>query len=173
MASRKADLESEYKKCIDKAALILGINNIDTIDVLYDELNKVSRSVAIIESNCDICFEDISLSLCEGQLQLLSREACIYELEEVLEKEERKNGEDIQNILLKVKEVETILKNSIKDEELQKVVEEINELEASKEEIEGRIFSLKTALETLYEASTEIHRDFVPALNEKDRVYTK
>lgn len=167
MASRKADLESEYKKCIDKAALILGINNIDTIDVLYDELNKVSRSVAIIESNCDICFEDISLSLCEGQLQLLSREACIYELEEVLEKEERKNGEDIQNILLKVKEVETILKNSIKDEELQKVVEEINELEASKEEIEGRIFSLKTALETLYEASTEIHRDFVPALNEK------
>jgi len=168
MASRKADVESEYKKCIEKASLILGVNQIDTIHVLHDELNKTSQSVEIIQSNCEKCIKNISISLSEAQfLHLLSQEVSICELEEALEKEEKKNGEDIQNVLLKAKEIETILKNSLKDEDLQKVVEEINELETSKEEVEDTIFSLKTALETLNEASTEIHRDFVPVLNEK------
>ncbi|KNY29810.1 ATP-binding protein [Pseudobacteroides cellulosolvens] len=168
MASRKEDVKSEYKKCIEKAVQISGVNILDTIEDVNNELYKASQNITTIENDCDILLQNIRMTLLEGQLgHLLSQQSSLLELEETLEKEDRNNAEDIQNILLETKELETILKNSLKDEELQKIVEELNDLEASKEELEDTIFSLKTALETLNEASMEIHRDFVPALNEK------
>ncbi len=168
IASRKADVESEYKRCIEKAALISGINILGTVDDVDNELYKASQNIVNIENDCEVLLQNIRMTLLEGQFgQLLSQQSSLIELAEAIEKEDRSNAEDIQNILLETKELETILKNSLKDEELQKIVEEINDLEASKEELEDTIFSLKTALETLNEASMEIHRDFVPALNEK------
>lgn len=75
---------------------------------------------------------------------------------------------EYNDTLLKIRECETLLKSlSGDDEEIQRIDEEIGELEAKKNQLQDTNISLKTALEILTEASTEIQRDFAPALNYK------
>lgn len=157
--SRKADILLEYEKCLEKAAQISGSTSIRRADDVYNELFKMTQNVTIIEEDC-AAYE-------EKGVYILSGETSLSELEESLDKSQKEHEKELQEALLGIKEIETILNNSLKDEELQRTVEEINELEARKDELESLLYSLKTAFETLNEASVEIHRDFVPALNDK------
>ncbi|HEY9060003.1 MAG TPA: AAA family ATPase [Pseudobacteroides sp.] len=157
--SRKADILLEHEKCIEKAAQITGSTSIMRPDDVYNELNRITQNVSIIEKDCAL-YEEKGVSI-------LSSEASLNDLDESLDKSQKTHEQELQETLLRIKEIETILKNSLKDEELQRTVEEINELETRKDDLESLLYSLKTAHETLNEASVEIHRDFVPALNDK------
>lgn len=77
---------------------------------------------------------------------------------------------DGQEILAdqKIIEYEILLRNSrCEEDELQIIDEEIEELIYKKACLESLDFSLRTALETLIEASTEIQKDYIPILNSK------
>jgi len=78
----------------------------------------------------------------------------------------RKASDELNEVLLKIREYETQLKNSPADDEsIQIIDEEIAELETRKSHLEDIAASLKIALFVLTESSSEIQRDFVPALN--------
>jgi DNA repair exonuclease SbcCD ATPase subunit len=66
---------------------------------------------------------------------------------------------------ISIKEREVVLPVINEDNELEKVEEDIKELELKKSELEDIGFSLRKALEVLEEASNEIKRDFAPVLN--------
>ena len=80
-----------------------------------------------------------------------------------------------QNVFDRLSSTQLILKekeialSSLNDDnnELEKIEEEIREQELQKKELEEIGFSLKTALEVLEEANTEIKRDFAPVVNSK------
>lgn len=67
-------------------------------------------------------------------------------------------------LMLKQKEMVRSLLNNENDE-LEKIEEDIRDLEVSKEKLEEIGFSLKTALEVLEEANNEIKKGFAPILN--------
>lgn len=86
----------------------------------------------------------------------------------LLENECLKLESEYNSILLKIRECETILKSlSGDDEEIQRIDEEIGELEVRKNILHDTNISLRTALDILTEASIEIQRDFAPELNNK------
>lgn len=75
-------------------------------------------------------------------------------------------SEEINSLQLKIKEYETLIQSlSEDDDEMQRIDEEIGELELRKNKLEETGVSLKTALDIMTEASVEIQQDFAPALN--------
>lgn len=89
-----------------------------------------------------------------------SMQAIIDELEEI--------NTNINNISLEIRGLETLLNSSEADTDtLQRIEEEACELEIKKGQLTDISSSIKTALEVLSEASSEIQKDFVPVLNNK------
>jgi len=92
----------------------------------------------------------------------------LQKLENLLESDIDKTDEELKELLLKVREYETLIKSMTNDsEDLQGVDEEIDKLKLKKSQLEDMDTSLKTALEVLTEASTELQRDYAPALNNR------
>ncbi|MCX7841938.1 MAG: AAA family ATPase [Clostridia bacterium] len=74
--------------------------------------------------------------------------------------------EDLTSCALSLKEQETLLKSmDIDENNIQRINEEIDELEARKKELEDTSTALRKALDIMTEASLELQRDFTPALN--------
>lgn len=89
------------------------------------------------------------------------------EFEDEWQRQYEDNTEHINEIQLKIKEYETILNSQCEGENLQVVEEEIARLQESKKKLEETHASLKTALDVLTEASSEIQKSFSPQLNHK------
>jgi len=82
--------------------------------------------------------------------------------------EYKRINEELSDVVLKIREYETLIKSSLSDDDkIQRIDEEIAELELQKTELEELGFSLKTALELLTAASREISRDYIPRLNDR------
>jgi len=90
----------------------------------------------------------------------------IEDAKDNMEKFTQKLFNETSSIQLHLKEKE-IAQSALNDDnnELEKIEENIRELELQKEKLEDIGFSLKTALEALEEANTEIKRDFAPVVN--------
>jgi uncharacterized protein YhaN len=72
---------------------------------------------------------------------------------------------ELGSVQLKIKEYETVLRNMEDEGSLLKLEEEIEALEEKKNQLEDTSASLRTALDILTQASSELQRDFVPYLN--------
>lgn len=82
--------------------------------------------------------------------------------------------EEINNLNLKIKEYQILLGDSLNDsDELQRLDEEICELQEKKSRLEDIDYSLRTALEVLDEASAEIKNTYSPLLNNCMSKYIK
>ena len=82
--------------------------------------------------------------------------------------------EEINNLNLKVKEYQMLIRDSLNDsDELQRLDEEIYELQQKKSRLEDINYSLRTALEVLDEASAEIKNTYSPLLNNCMSKYVK
>ncbi len=89
-------------------------------------------------------------------------------LEELLEKDRVKTCGELEEASLSIREYETLIKGMEEAAPaLQNIGAEIEELEAQKAKLEDINASLKMAADVLSEASIELQRDFVPALNKK------
>ncbi|MDP4180958.1 MAG: AAA family ATPase [Bacillota bacterium] len=171
MLGRKTDISKEIAACENKVEEIAELHKIASDEDLYRALNVLSQEIKIAEEALNSGknkFHDSQINIQAEGINIIENSG---NNEEQLEKLIQQNSFDVQDTLLKIKELETVLKNSVNDDELQKVSEELSELENKKLELEDLGFCLKTALETLIEASMEIHKDFAPALNERTSYY--
>ena len=106
--------------------------------------------------NINVKYIDLFLNESERKVRALIEEARDEEL----------------SLAIKLKEKETILNAlSCDDDKMQRTIEDIEELEAKKRELEEIRFSLNRALEVLREAGFEMQKDFMPELNEKMSYY--
>lgn len=84
---------------------------------------------------------------------------------------ERARNEEM-SLALKLKEYETVMGSmDYDDDKIQVAVEEIEEMEMKKKNLEGIRYSLNKALEVLQESRLEMQRDFMPLLNERISYY--
>lgn len=134
----------------------------DRISTGENELNRLMQAI-----HSDIQgFEDSSMDPDSFMDQL----SC-SKLEEgsiLIDDEDKKALQEYHSTLLKVKEYEILLKSFMEgDDSIQKIEEELEELENRKDQLEGVDFSLRTALDVLSESSAELKKDYIPVLNEK------
>lgn len=125
------------------------------LDMCVEKLKQICTDHAAIDMNFEefrANILDTSLSSAEGYIESA--------LSKVMEK--------LNSAALKAIELETLLKSNSGDgDDIQRMDEEIAELEAKKLQLEDLNASIKSAIEIMAEASTEIQRDFAPVLNSR------
>lgn len=133
-------------------------------DCLINELSMRSEELLINSLNYDNgLYRDLGKDLDSDSIKEIEKDLEIF-CEKVREEE--------NSLALKLKEYETIINTSgYDDEQLQKTIEEIDELETERKKLEDIQFSLSKALEILTEASLELQRDYIPALDGKMGYY--
>jgi DNA repair exonuclease SbcCD ATPase subunit len=172
---RIKDLESNLSALYTKASLISDTDcgNIERLDKLMEEAAKKGR---MLESELGSLIADIDkifdnedftgyqLKIFDDNLMDLGLDELKYNL-----KLDTDTVENLyNNILLNIRECETMLNSIPYDEEsLQKTEEELEELENTKSSLEDTYVSLNIALDVLTEASIEIRRDIGPKLNSR------
>lgn len=158
---RHEDINRNIETLYSNAADFCGID-ISTREPIIEEVDAAVTRLAAREESLKQ-YADFDLSFLTEGMESAKLETVYKQLEE----DSQGLMQELNTVMLKVRELETILKTSLDDERLQKVYEEIEELEARKLELEDINISLKTALDVLTEASEEIQRDFAPILNDK------
>lgn len=170
ITQRKKELADDLKILYNKALILSGtqccsqecITSIKSS--LTDEINIQNRTLDMNISELKELLNNEGLQ--DGHFDINNLFNDWDSLESKWEDNYKKVCEDLSSIVLKIKELETIIKSlSCDGEDIQKIDEEIHELEVVRKNLEDVDYSLKTALEVLTEASTEIQRDFAPALN--------
>ena len=149
---------------------------VDNIGALTDILNDMEKKIEKLYEELDIYAYKIKTIYADREFEGITYDKLMEILMDFRIEDAKKNMEKFTQriydglnvILLTLKEKELAL-SAINDNnnELEKVEEEIRELTLRKEKLEELGFSLKTALEVLEEANTEIKRDFAPAVNSK------
>ncbi|MCX8128908.1 MAG: AAA family ATPase [Clostridia bacterium] len=149
-------------------------------ECLQKKINEINESLLKLETDMKAEIKELSCYSYDSLfVRILPEIACSNDKTDLLslksdwsreyllvEEEYGKVCEELKNVLLNIREYETLIKSVSGDEsELQSIAAEIEELEARKSQLEDINLSLKTALDVLTEASTEIQKDFVPLLN--------
>lgn len=170
---RLKDINKRIENLYNKAYLICGqkINNKEAEkEVLYEIEKKLEK----LYENLDIYAHKIKTLYLDAEFEDITYERLMEILLDLRIEETKSHIEEfIQKIFDSLNETQVILKEkemtfkglSEDNNELEKLEEDIRELEIRKEKLEEVGFSLKTALEVLDEANTEIKRDFAPVLN--------
>lgn len=145
-------------------------NNEELTEILCDLEKKIEK----LYENLDIYAYKIKTIYPEDEIDSITYDTLMETILDLSIEETKQQMEKFtQNIydrlsekqlMLKQKEMMFTLLNDENDE-LEKLEEDIRDLEVSKEKLEEIGFSLKTALEVLEEANNEIKRDFAPVLN--------
>jgi len=165
----------EKRKTADgvKASLIssTGFGNIERLDKLINEAAEEERELKIKLKSCisDIDkifdsedFTGYQLRIFDSNLMDLDLDELKYNLKLDIDTIEGQYN----NVLLNIRECETMLSSIPYDEEsLHKTEEELEELKIKKNSLEDTYAALNIALEVLTEASLEISRDIGPRLN--------
>ncbi|AEV66801.1 ATP-binding protein [Acetivibrio clariflavus] len=171
--SRLNDLYRQIENLYLRAYSICG-QKIDNIEQLNEILNSMEEKIEKLYENLDIYAFKIKSIYSDMEFEGINYEKLMEMLLDLRIKDAKENMEEftqkifneISSIQLNLKEKE-IAQSALNDDnnELEKIEEEIRELELQKEKLEETGFSLKTALEVLEEANTEIKRDFAPVVN--------
>ena len=172
---RKEDLTSAMEKYYKNASAISGSECNEKED-LIERLKEINIEIDSLEENLAVSNEVIKeqyskedfLSAYFKNLSEDYVETHLNEINNILESESEKIEEGLKSIQLHIKEWETLLKSvNNDDEDMQRIDEEMETLIIKKNQLEDINISLKTALDIMTEASLEIQKDFVPALNAK------
>ena len=168
-------LKTSNEKLIQRAQIISGEKIIE-VDYLKDTCEKMKQNnnqleqetMKIIQKlakdNTLINEEDFNKEFFKEPKDITNN---IDRENELIKKLE--NTKDIFNeVLLKIREKETILKSmDYKDDLLQEIKEEISYLKQEKKELESTGKSINVALNVLSEAEDELKNSYVPLLNKK------
>ncbi len=135
------------------------IPEIESLELKSSELIRILEadmgSTVLSEAAISSVKSDIADSNAASSMQSI-----IDELEEI--------NTNINNISLEIRGLETLLNSTETDTDTQqRIEEEVCELEIKKGQLIDISSSIKTALDVLGEASSEIQKDFVPVLNNK------
>lgn len=172
---RIEDLNKGLRKYLKDASAISNIECNNEVD-LQGIIESLKTEYTTLMEKLNICSGGISelinkeefLKLYFSNLNEEYIEENLDEISSILENENKKINEELKNILIDIKEYETELKHQQgDDEQLHKIDGEMEQLGLKKNQLEDTNISLKTALDVLTEASMELQRDFVPALNNK------
>lgn len=175
----KYKLENRLKDVYTQASLVCNIH-IDSKQMATDQLNSSFRAYSSAKSLLDAYKSKMDKTLSDAKfenpvLQIKCKQliysnvdvAFLDEIDMMRKTEFERACSDLNYVMLKIKENETLLKsNSLNEGEIQGIEEEIFELEAKKAQLTELDQSLKIALELLTEAGLEMQRDFAPALNQ-------
>ncbi|HHW47196.1 MAG TPA: AAA family ATPase [Clostridiaceae bacterium] len=147
--------------------------NVEHLDKL---INKAAEEERELERRLESCISDIdgifdSVDFTGYQLKIFDDNLMNSNLDE-LKYNLKLDSDTIENlysnVLLNIRECETMLNSISYDEEsFQKTEEELEELENKKSFLEDTYASLNIALDVLTEASLEIRRDIGPRLNSR------
>jgi len=167
------DLYKQIENLYLRAYSICG-QKIDDIEQLNEVLNSMEKKIEKLYESLDIYAFKIKSIYSDMEFEGINYEKLmeilfdlrIEDAKDNMEKFTQKLFNETSSIQLHLKEKE-IAQSALNDDnnELEKIEENIRELELQKEKLEDIGFSLKTALEALEEANTEIKRDFAPVVN--------
>lgn len=168
-------LKDVLKGLCEKASAVSGkqVGSATQVGELLDEMSSAESSLGLkLKDDIAECmekFKQVETEFCNScQLNSFITDSGIKWLEDSWQYEYEKLEEKLEELMLRIREYETILKNDANGAiELQQLDEEIAELEAQKCKLEDTGVSLKLALEVLEEAAFEIQRDYAPALSAK------
>ena len=169
---RRSDIKNQSKALYDRVQKLCK-KEIISREMIVEEIKRAETNVLFLEQRAKECMHELT-ALYGAQQRgeeyvntLVSRlSASSHQgLCKTLEGEYGTAKHELNNILLKIRENETLLKASADDEKLQRIEEEIEELEEKRRALEDIDASLKMAIEVLTEAGMEIQKDFAPALN--------
>jgi DNA repair exonuclease SbcCD ATPase subunit len=168
-------LKDRQRELYSKASLACGIR-IGSLSELRQAAAEAEKSVAAYEA----ALEEGVKAVCgayeskpAGLFDSGSLEEAIYDsspewLENTVELESEQVARSLNDTNLKIRELETLLKNEQEDDEaLQRIDEEEALLEERKAELEKTGAALKLAREVLREAGSEIRRSLTPALEKR------
>ncbi|MEG6614649.1 AAA family ATPase [Pseudoclostridium thermosuccinogenes] len=153
---RISDLKERVQKYCKNAASISGMT-CGSKKELEEIAESIREKIAFLEEQLKGICKAKEMSEANG----------ILPAEEIYEAEIEEVDEEIKEVLLKIRERETLLKSAGDDDELQRIIEEADALYEKKSELEDINTSLNTALEVLIEAGEELQRDFMPYINLK------
>ncbi|HOQ00139.1 MAG TPA: chromosome segregation protein SMC [Acetivibrio clariflavus] len=167
------DLYKQIENLYLRVYSICG-QKIDDIEQLNEVLNSMEKKIEKLYESLDIYAFKIKSIYSDMEFEGINYEKLmeilfdlrIEDAKDNMEKFTQKLFNETSSIQLHLKEKE-IAQSALNDDnnELEKIEENIRELELQKEKLEDIGFSLKTALEALEEANTEIKRDFAPVVN--------
>ncbi|MDF2524063.1 MAG: hypothetical protein K0R31_1704, partial [Clostridiales bacterium] len=172
-SKRRTDLKGQLKVLYSRAQDLCK-KEISRREMIIEEIKRAEIEVSQLENQAQVSLQEL-VEHCRMQQDGKDYEETIINrlknpgdlfLSKTLNSEYDAIKYKINNTMLKIRENETILKSLADDEKLQKIEEEIENLEQNKSGLEDIDSSLKIAIEVLTEAGTEIQKDFAPALNE-------
>lgn len=166
---RSSDINSQINILYTRAEELCK-KEITSKDIVSNEIASIEEKVSLQEQGAKENLREL-LELCRVQqrrneyLHVLTNGPINQGLCKKLEDEFDTVKLKLNNIQLKIRENETLLKASAEDEKLQVTEEEIEELEEKRDELEDIDASLKIAIDVLIEAGMEFQKDFAPVLN--------
>ncbi|NSW92224.1 MAG: AAA family ATPase [Firmicutes bacterium] len=181
LKQRLKELENSTNIQLKRASYLTN-SNVSGIEDLEREVEKIEKDIWDYKARLLSLIGTLKSEDNSQLIQFLHEEdddqekiiTCLIEMEKNWEISYERAREEEAALTLKLKEYETILNTSdYDDDQLQRTIEEIEELEIEKKKLEGIQFSLSKALEVLKEASLEIQRDYMPALNDRMGYYIK
>jgi DNA repair exonuclease SbcCD ATPase subunit len=172
---RIEDLNKGFQKNIKNVSIICGkdCRSKEDIKAIFDNLD---REYSKLTAELDIKYKEIPELInkeedIKSYFSNLGEKNFEENLDEIIKLMDNENNiiaEELKKAALDIKEYETELKYQPEnEEEMNKIDEELEDLALRKNYLEDTNISLKTALDVMTEASQEIQRDFVPALNNK------
>ena len=176
LCNEEDKLNSTYKQIenlYNRAYSISG-QKIKNKEELTEILCNIEKKIENLYKNFDIYAYKIKAVYREDEFESITYDKLMEIILDLRIEETKGQIEKFtQNIFDRISETQLMLKQKemvrslLNDEndELEKLEEDIRDLEVSKEKLEDIGFSLKTALEVLVEANNEIKRDFAPVLN--------
>jgi uncharacterized protein YhaN len=171
LRQRENGLDKSLAELFKRAVSIYGAD-FGSSTLLLDELGRMGRTVESRKEQLKLMKTELEENCAARGMALPVPEFMTDEnfvtQKDIVTVEYEKVEEKATELRLKTVELETLLKDRADEgNELQEIDEEIYELEEKKVQLEDKHFSIKTALDTLTEASAEIQRDFAPVLNQK------
>lgn len=171
---RAIDIKSNLDLLYSKASMIVKFEcqDSDSLDGIVEELENKKNILTVrfnkylheFEAISEEDFTSLNISLTMKRLL----EADIIELENTINSGSEKIANLYESILLKIKEIETIINAlDFENDRLQEIEERIEVATNTKHSLEATYASLNIALEVLTEASVEIQHNFGPELNQR------
>jgi len=146
---------------------------------LKSHINKIDNAINALDISYEKCVKNYIDFCSTNKIAIENRNLSIVnfihlnnqDMESYIEDIKKENIDSANNLKIKIKEFEVLIENSVGNDSIQNIEEEIISLENKKKELESLDFSIRTALATLSEASLEIQRDYVPLLNKNAGYY--
>jgi len=166
------ELSNDLREMYGRAASIYG-KPFSESDEILKAVQELSGRLDVLQAKLKTGITEIKGAYGDAAVQYawedrLNRRLSNAELEDLelwWEQEYDRSAGRISEMHLKIREYETVLKSLCCDDEIQRIDEEIAELELRRNQLEELNFSLSTALELLEAAGAEIRKDYTPELN--------